>query len=147
MQDLLLIRMSNHASSRLKENQRSAPRQGGGGFGGGGFAGGSSPSTQARALLDSFATPNEELWVIAKQPQDRAIPHSGEPLPGEGQLMARRIESGVQKLILVPLKHTDVHASVIGYVATVDVQQQYHNPYSERVEAVYVFPLLCRTRR
>lgn len=41
----------------------------------------------------------------------------------------------------VPLKHTDVKASISGYVATVDVTQQYHNPYSGKIEAVYVFPL------
>jgi Ca-activated chloride channel family protein len=124
----------------------------GGGFGGrGGFGGSPTPAqtgrgqasdlVQRKAVLESFATPNEELWVIAKQPQDRDIPHSDEPLPGQGQLMARRFESGAQKLIPVPLKHTDVRASVLGYIATVDVQQQYHNPYSDKIEAVYVFPL------
>ena len=136
-------------------------RGGGGGYGGGGFgasggfggyakngsgqsAGAALPqpqTAQSKAILESFATPNEELWVIAKQPQDRAIPHSEEPLPGQGQLMARRIESGAEKLIPVPLQHTDVRASVLGYIATVDVQQQYHNPYSDKIEAVYVFPL------
>jgi Ca-activated chloride channel family protein len=45
------------------------------------------------------------------------------------------------KLIPVPLKHTDVKASVVGYIASVDVQQQYQNPYNEKIEAVYVFPL------
>ena len=128
------------------DSQRASPRQGfgGGGFGGGGgggFARQGQQQAPEQAIFGAFATPNEELWVIAKQPQDRAIPHSDEPLPGEGRLMARRSESGVPKLILVPLKHTDVHASVIGYISTVDVQQQYHNPYSDKIEAVYVFPL------
>jgi len=41
----------------------------------------------------------------------------------------------------LPLKHTDVKADVCGYVATVNVTQQFHNPYDEKIEAVYVFPL------
>jgi Ca-activated chloride channel family protein len=41
----------------------------------------------------------------------------------------------------LPLKHTDVKAKVSGYIATVEVVQQFQNPYSEKIEAVYVFPL------
>ena len=32
-------------------------------------------------------------------------------------------------------------AAIAAYIATVEVAQQYHNPYSEKIEAVYVFPL------
>jgi Ca-activated chloride channel family protein len=48
---------------------------------------------------------------------------------------------GQEKEIPLPLKHTDVQAAVAGYIATVGVTQQYHNPYNEKIEAVYVFPL------
>jgi Ca-activated chloride channel family protein len=41
----------------------------------------------------------------------------------------------------MPLKHTDVHASIGGYISTVEVTQQFLNPYSGKIEAVYVFPL------
>jgi Ca-activated chloride channel family protein len=41
----------------------------------------------------------------------------------------------------VPLKHTEVKASVRGYIAEVRVVQQFHNPFKEKIEAVYVFPL------
>lgn len=40
-----------------------------------------------------------------------------------------------------PLKHTDVQAEVSGMVARVTVKQLFHNPYNEKIEAVYVFPL------
>ena len=60
-------------------------------------------------------------------------------IPGSGTLMTRLPDS--QNPVPVPLKHTDVKASIAGYVATVDVTQQYHNPYSGKIEAVYVFPL------
>src|SRR4029453_19100366 len=40
-----------------------------------------------------------------------------------------------------PLRHTDVKAAIAGYIASVTVVQQFHNPYEEKIEAVYVFPL------
>ena len=40
-----------------------------------------------------------------------------------------------------PLKHTDVTAEVSGFVSRVIVKQQFHNPYKEKIEAVYTFPL------
>src|SRR5262249_44818825 len=43
--------------------------------------------------------------------------------------------------VTVPLKHTDVQASVAGYISTVNVTQQFNNPYDSKIEAVYVFPL------
>ncbi len=116
-----------------------------------GFTGGQAPAmalptnapparSSGSAPPGSLPSPDEELWVIAKPPEERIAPRSNEPMPGEGQLMARRNE-GAQKLVPVPLKHTDVKASVVGYIASVDVQQQYENPYDEKIEAVYVFPL------
>src|SRR5215470_11786748 len=40
-----------------------------------------------------------------------------------------------------PLKHTDVKAEVSGQLARVTVTQEFHNPFEEKIEAVYVFPL------
>jgi len=34
-----------------------------------------------------------------------------------------------------------VRARIAGYIASVQVQQRYKNPYSEKIEALYVFPL------
>ncbi len=75
-----------------------------------------------------------ELWIIEKNPavtgeEDK----TGSPklvcsLPGE-------------KEVILPLEHTTVDAHIAGYIATVNVLQKYHNPYSKRIEAVYVFPL------
>jgi Ca-activated chloride channel family protein len=47
----------------------------------------------------------------------------------------------VAEEVPVPLKHTSVNGSIDGYIATVDVTQQFHNPWSSKIEAVYVFPL------
>jgi Ca-activated chloride channel homolog len=45
------------------------------------------------------------------------------------------------KEIPLPLKHTDVKGQITGYIATVEVTQQFQNPYSEKIEATYIFPL------
>ncbi len=40
-----------------------------------------------------------------------------------------------------PLKHTDVAIQVSGPLARAQVTQQFENPYSDKIEAVYTFPL------
>lgn len=84
---------------------------------------------QQRATGESKAAVQD----LAALPAPAAEPE----IPGTGCLVAKLPD----KLVPVPLKHTDVKGSIAGYVATVDVTQQYHNPYAEKIEAVYVFPL------
>ncbi len=40
-----------------------------------------------------------------------------------------------------PLEHTSVKADVSGFVASVEVKQVFHNPRSDKIEAIYTFPL------
>src|SRR5207244_7686654 len=40
-----------------------------------------------------------------------------------------------------PLKHTDVKAEISGFLSRVIVTQEFENPFSEKIEAVYTFPL------
>lgn len=40
-----------------------------------------------------------------------------------------------------PLRHTEVHATVSGFVARVVVTQEFSNPLAEPIEALYTFPL------
>ncbi|HUS18481.1 MAG TPA: VIT and VWA domain-containing protein, partial [Terriglobales bacterium] len=40
-----------------------------------------------------------------------------------------------------PLKHTDVDAEISGFLARVTVTQEFTNPSSDKVEAIYIFPL------
>lgn len=42
---------------------------------------------------------------------------------------------------LCPLKHTDVKAEISGFISRVVVMQQFENPFKEKIEAVYTFPL------
>jgi Ca-activated chloride channel homolog len=83
-----------------------------------------------------FVPTSEELWVIVK-PEGEA--KKNDSTPGCGAMMAKLTKE--EKEVPLPLKHTDVKGSVAGYIATVEVTQQFHNPYSEKIEASYIFPL------
>lgn len=100
-----------------------------------GLSDGSSKPSTVRATFELM--PGEELWVIAKG-FDQAAP-AAEEAPGCGALMAKLPE--VEQEVPVPLRHTAVVGNIDGYIATVDVTQQFHNPYNSKIEAVYVFPL------
>jgi Ca-activated chloride channel family protein len=96
------------------------------------------PARAAVAPAQSLPSPREELWVIQKSPDlARRDAADDRDIPGTGALVLPRGDAFVP----VPLKHTDVKANIAGYVATVDVVQQFHNPYDGKIEAVYVFPL------
>ena len=102
------------------------------------------PPTEQEALLQArqdFRTElasvtEDEIWVIARERAPQAA-GSEYQTPGSGAMM---VEKGTEKVPL-PLKHTDVKGRVCGYIATVEVTQQFQNPFSEKIEAVYVFPL------
>jgi Ca-activated chloride channel family protein len=40
-----------------------------------------------------------------------------------------------------PLKHTAVQAEISGFLARATVTQEFHNPFQQKIEAVYTFPL------
>ena len=42
---------------------------------------------------------------------------------------------------LCPLRHTDVQVRIAGPLGRVTVTQEFHNPFAEKIEAVYTFPL------
>jgi Ca-activated chloride channel homolog len=84
--------------------------------------------------LAEFA--GEELWIIHRPAREpNAV--SDDQYPGTGSLMTRVADREVP----LPLKHTDVKANLTAYIASVDVTQEFENPYNEKIEAVYVFPL------
>jgi Ca-activated chloride channel family protein len=90
---------------------------------------------EAASRRAALGSPTDELWVIS-----RAVPQpANDDRPGTGSMLAR--VPSEDKPIPVPLKHTAVRASIAGYIATVDVTQQFHNPYDSKIEATYVFPL------
>lgn len=84
--------------------------------------------------LGALGAGSEEVWILAR---GESLGAPSGPTPGSGALLAR--VGG--KEVALPLKHTGVRASVSGYIGTVEVTQQFLNPYSRKIEAVYVFPL------
>lgn len=94
--------------------------------------------------------PGEELWVIERRKVN--VPSPTDDLPGCGSLMTRvrqrayvgpYFQDGPEVMcdVPVPLTHTDVDARIDGYVSGVRVTQRFENPFSETIEALYVFPL------
>ena len=83
--------------------------------------------------------PGEELWVIAQPTSTERPAVAREDGPGTGALVVKL--PGQEREVPVPLKHTDVKAEISGYISTVEVTQQFHNPFGVKIEAVYVFPL------
>ena len=53
----------------------------------------------------------------------------------------RVLDEDGKPVLELPLKHTSVDARISGYIARVDVTQTFQNPFKEKIEAVYVFPL------
>ena len=89
--------------------------------------------------------PGQELWII-ERPTDRVrTQRTTDDCPGSGSLMTSYRDpsdaGAVERDVPVPLKHTDVRASIAGPISSVRVTQQFANPYSSKIEAVYVFPL------
>jgi Ca-activated chloride channel family protein len=92
------------------------------------------------STLLSQVQPGEELWIIQTASQHEA---TEDTQPGSGTMLAVVAPSrgAPTTEVPLPLRHTDVHAVVTGYISAVDVTQQFENPYDEKIEAVYLFPL------
>jgi hypothetical protein len=79
-----------------------------------------------------------EIWVIQTASADVQRGRSWLRYDARARrAQARRAADRVP----LPLRHTDLHAVVTGYISAVDVTQQFENPYDEKIEAVYLFPL------
>ncbi len=84
-------------------------------------------------LLQLLDKDSYEVWVLIKPEAFEYQEQSG-----HCGAMTTLVE---EKEVPLPLKHTDVRGQVSGYIATVSVTQQFHNPFDKKIEAVYVFPL------
>ena len=67
-------------------------------------------------------------------------PQPIDPMEQEVTQGALRVKTE-DEIVECPLKHTDVKAIISGFIARVTVTQTFENPYDEKIEAVYVFPL------
>ena len=62
--------------------------------------------------------------------------------PTEGTLQA--LDKDHNPMGVCPLKHTEVGVDISGFIARVTVTQEFGNPYTEPIEAVYTFPMSDR---
>ena len=89
---------------------------------------------QARTSPLFVPSQPEEIWFIARHTQTQQLSNEA---PSSGALLTQINEQEIP----LPLKRTEVRAHVQGRIGSVEVSQQFHNPYSSKIEAVYVFPL------
>jgi Ca-activated chloride channel family protein len=59
------------------------------------------------------------------------------PTPGALQI----VDSSGKPKTFCPLNHTDVRADIAGFLARVTVTQEFENPFPDKIEAAYTFPL------
>jgi len=60
---------------------------------------------------------------------------------GETRGTLQVVDGSGQPKAICPLKHTDVKVEISGFLSRVNVTQEFENPFKEKIEAVYVFPL------
>ncbi len=51
------------------------------------------------------------------------------------------VESPSGEKLVFPLKHTEVQAKIAGNLSRVEVTQSFENPFTQPLEAIYIFPL------
>lgn len=92
--------------------------------------------------LFSAGSPALLLPVQAATLSPTAEPKQGEQQAqssGAGSLLA--MTSTGKPVGQCALKHTSVSTKISGYVARVTVKQSFTNPYKDKIEAIYTFPL------
>jgi Ca-activated chloride channel family protein len=77
-----------------------------------------------------FLTSSRKTPVALATASDRVTPGSLQAIGPNGKPAG-----------LCPLKHTDVRAEISGFLSRVVVTQEFENPFKEKIEAVYTFPL------
>ncbi|HET6890744.1 MAG TPA: VIT domain-containing protein, partial [Pyrinomonadaceae bacterium] len=68
-------------------------------------------------------------------------PQIVEAQDGDTQGSLQAVDQSGKPRARCPLKHTDVKAEISGFLARVVVTQEFTNPFKEKIEAVYTFPL------
>jgi len=100
------------------------------------------PSRQSRQLRRANRNQNQGQYQNQTN-QTNETNKTGQAKANEqadsGTLVA--MASGGTRLGSCPLKHTDVQTEISGYIARVTVKQVFQNPFKDKIEAVYTFPL------
>ena len=88
-------------------------------------------------LRESLVRNADEVWIVVDDGSGEASGTAADDLRSGGMWVGESEFSAIP----VPLIHTDVHATITGFLSTVRVQQQYRNDSDTVIEARYLFPL------
>ena len=83
-----------------------------------------------------FFLVNAAFWSLSQTGKAQANEAQGET---QGTLQV--LDDKGRPKAICPLKHTDVRVEISGFLSRVNVTQEFENPFKEKIEAVYVFPL------
>ncbi|HEV2912576.1 MAG TPA: VIT domain-containing protein [Pyrinomonadaceae bacterium] len=78
------------------------------------------------------------LFVLA-QTGTREAPATAPGQITQGSLQV--VDPDGRPVGVAPLRHTDVKAEISGFLSRVTVTQEFENPFKDKIEAVYTFPL------
>jgi Ca-activated chloride channel family protein len=98
------------------------------------FAFAAIPAALVALLAALFPAPPDSAGSLIPKAYARGV---NEPTPGS----LITLDDEGKPAGLCPLKHTEVKASITGFLARVIVTQEFENPYQDKIEAVYTFPL------
>jgi Ca-activated chloride channel family protein len=87
-------------------------------------------------LILSLCVLAMSVFIVFYSSEDTASAQTGQT---PGSLIA--VDASGKPKFVCPLKHTNVKAEISGFLSRVVVTQQFENPFKEKIEAVYTFPL------
>ncbi|MCA8962646.1 MAG: VWA domain-containing protein, partial [Planctomycetes bacterium] len=90
-----------------------------------------------REALEKRLADADELWVLTPDAYATLAGDPSDELPDSGCLLTRFHD----RIVPMPLEHTDVRGRIRGNLADVTVEQRFQNPYDTKIEARYIFPL------
>jgi len=91
------------------------------------------------ALISVISTAS--YFVVAEVSARQGSGFTAEASSATTQGSLQVLSSEGQIAGLCPLKHTDVRAEISGFITRVTVTQDFENPFKDKIEAVYTFPL------
>ncbi|CAN5583508.1 hypothetical protein BH20ACI3_BH20ACI3_38130 [soil metagenome] len=90
-------------------------------------------------LLAVLATSAAAMLAFATLKSSQVTVNAAQESETQGALQV--LDATGKPKAICPLKHTSVKAEISGFISRVVVTQEFENPFEEKIEAVYIFPL------
>src|SRR3984893_7695678 len=92
-------------------------------------------------FLNSFVVLATVAMIIVALAAHRSSLETVSAQTGETQGSLVVLDPDGKPKAICPLKHTGVKAEISGFLSRVTMTQEFENPFKEKIEAVYTFPL------